>query len=362
MNKVFLDIYLACNLGDDLFLDVFAKRYPSTQVTVNYPGNSYENFLSSFPNVQSIQYTLLLRVMRNLKLYDRLADYEYFAKKNDALVFLGGSIFRDEPYNDELYQQRIKLIKAFKKHGKKVHVIGANFGPIRSEKFVEEHRYLFSLCDDVCFRDTFSYELFKDLKCVSLAPDIIFSLPHKVTKKESNTVSISVIDFNHVPSIANLQADYISKMTALVKHLVQSGFQCKLYSFCDGEGDQETIGDILTSLDVQIKSAVQVFKYVGDLEDTLKSFSSSEFVVGARFHACILSQVFEQGLLPIIYSNKTLHMLDDLGLSSQIVEGRYIEKFEPEIDIDAVRVNKVNLAEVKNNALDHFKYLDEYLK
>jgi colanic acid/amylovoran biosynthesis protein len=362
MKKIFLDIYLAYNLGDDLFLDVFAKRYPNTQVTVSYPGNGYERFLSSYPNVQPIQYSPLLKVMRSLKLYDRLADYEYFAKKNDALVFLGGSIFRDEPYNNELYQERIKLIKAFKKHGKKVHVIGANFGPVRTDKFVEEHRYLFSLCDDVCFRDTFSYEIFKDLECVRLAPDIIFSLPHKVTKKESNTVSISVIDFNHVPSLANLQADYVSKMVGLVKHLIRSGFKCKLYSFCDKEGDEETIEGILSSLDEQNKHAVEAFKYVGDLDVTLQSFSSSEFVVGARFHACILSQVFGQGLLPIIYSNKTLHMLDDLGLSSQIVEGKYIEKFEPEIDIEAVKVNKVNLTEVKNDALGHFECLDAYLK
>jgi colanic acid/amylovoran biosynthesis protein len=149
--------------------------------------------------------------MRRLKLYDRLTDYGYFAKENDALVFLGGSIFRDEPYNNELYQERIKLIRKFKKHGKKVHIIGANFGPFRSKKFIEEHKYLFSLCDDVCFRDTFSYDIFKELKCVRLAPDIIFSLPHKVIKKESNTVSISVIDFNHVPSLANLQSDYVSK-------------------------------------------------------------------------------------------------------------------------------------------------------
>jgi colanic acid/amylovoran biosynthesis protein len=151
-------------------------------------------------------------------------------------------------------------------------------------------------------------------------------------------------------------------MGALIRHLICSGFQCKLYSFCDHEGDGKTIEDILSSLDAQNRNAVEVFKYLGDLDDTLHSFSSSEFVVGARFNACILSQVFGQGLLPIIYSNKTLHMLDDLGLSSQIVEGKYIEKFEPEIDIEAVKVNKVNLTEVKNNALGHFECLDAYLK
>ena len=33
-----------------------------------------------------------------------------------------------------------------------------------------------NLCDDVCFRDLYSYELFKDLSQVRYAPDIVFQM------------------------------------------------------------------------------------------------------------------------------------------------------------------------------------------
>ena len=42
MKRIFVDVYLAYNLGDDLFLDILSKKYPETEFTVNYVGNDYD--------------------------------------------------------------------------------------------------------------------------------------------------------------------------------------------------------------------------------------------------------------------------------------------------------------------------------
>lgn len=55
-------------------------------------------------------------------------------------------------------------------------IIGSNVGPIRSNEFIETISNIFKNAQDVCFRDSNSYELFKDMPTTRVATDIAFSL------------------------------------------------------------------------------------------------------------------------------------------------------------------------------------------
>ena len=136
MKKIFVDVYLSFNFGDDLFLEILAKKFPNSQLTVNYVGANYDDFLSRYKNVTRRKYTLVHKVLQNLKIKDTLTNYETIAQEQDALVFIGGSIFREESFHQPLYEDRMKMVEAFRALNNPVYVIGAKFGPVKTTQFV----------------------------------------------------------------------------------------------------------------------------------------------------------------------------------------------------------------------------------
>ena len=63
----------------------------------------------------------------------------------------------------------------------------------------------------------------------------------------------------------------------------------------------------------------EVVNYEGNIDEFLEKFESMENIIGTRFHSVILSQVFNQGLYPFIYSDKTLNVLRDIGLGQKSI-------------------------------------------
>ena len=102
MKRIFVDVYLSFNFGDDLFLDILAKKFPNCQFTVNYCGKNYDCFLKRYHNVNRREYNLAQKILQHLKIKDTLTNYDEIAREHDALVFIGGSIFREESYHSEL--------------------------------------------------------------------------------------------------------------------------------------------------------------------------------------------------------------------------------------------------------------------
>lgn len=200
MKKIFVDVYLAFNLGDDLFVDILSKKYPNTEFTLNYVGNNYDDFLKQYENVSRREYSLKDKILQKLSIKDTLTDYKSIAREHDAMIFIGGSIFRDEDYHQELYNYRNCILGEFEKLKKPVFVLGANFGPYKNMGFLNDYKKFFRRCKDVCFRDKYSYNLFKELKNVRYAPDIVFQLDlDKYKKEEKNEViGFSIIDVNLV--------------------------------------------------------------------------------------------------------------------------------------------------------------------
>ena len=61
MKKIFVDVYLSFNFGDDLFLDILAKRFPHSQFTVNYVGENYDEFLKDTQMLNVVRIPLFTR-------------------------------------------------------------------------------------------------------------------------------------------------------------------------------------------------------------------------------------------------------------------------------------------------------------
>ncbi|MCM3650419.1 polysaccharide pyruvyl transferase family protein [Metabacillus litoralis] len=363
MKKVFVDIYLQFNLGDDLFLDILAKKFPNSEFTINYLGNNYDQFISQYPNVKRRKYTLINKIGQRLKISDSITNYDRVADDHDALLFIGGSIFREEDYHNTLYQDRMKMVKEFKDRGKSVFILGANFGPFKSTEFLNDYKEFFKLCDDVCFRDLYSFNLFKNLPQVRYAPDIVFQMDIHDYKNNTDKkrIGFSIIDVRHKKGLSKFHNDYISSTVKSIESFVNKGYECCLMSFCEQEGDLQVINEIKSTLSSDTLNEVIVYEYKGKLKEAISLIASFNLFIAARFHANILALLLGIGVMPIIYSNKTTNMLKDINLTDVLVNMDELYKQSDENILIRSFNNKTNLEMTSNDAKNQFLKLNEFL-
>ncbi len=364
MKKIFVDVYLAFNLGDDLFLDLLAKKFPKTQFTVNYVGDNYDEFLIKYPNVTRRRYSIYDKILQKTRIKDTLTDYKTIAKQHDAMIFIGGSIFREESYHQSLYEDRLNLIEEFNQLEKPVFVLGSNFGPIKTNKFVEDYQHFFEKCYDVCFRDTNSYHLFQHMNNVRCEPDIVFQMEIKNEKKLDNKqqIGFSIIDVNHKDGLGKYKNQYIESTIKTIEYFVNKGYECCLMSFCEREGDLKTIQLILKQLDKSIHSKISVYEYKGDLEEALNVISNFKLFIAARFHANILAQLLEVPILPVIYSPKTANMLHDIGFKNTMIQMNQLEKMYDESVINSSFSNVLDISLIRKNSQNQFTKLKSFIE
>ena len=320
MTTVMTDCYLSHNLGDDLFLTTLISRYPHVQFMVS-ADRSYDFLRGMFPNVN-----LLIQPNHCSNLISK--SFWYFIKKyrhnkavrsSDVLVTIGGSLYWEQSGNKSL---KARIDEARRLHGdrqkareaKHYVVIGANFGPWHSDSFLNYYRdYFAHNCDDVCFRDHYSADLFSDIPMVRMAPDVLFGVQLPQVPKRHKAF-FSVIDPNHPKyCMSSAQVDaYHRMMVALIQRYADRGYELVLCSFCHAEGDERAMERLSSALQGQGMS-VKLIRYRNNMHEVLEELASSEIVVGSRFHATILGLSAGVAVLPVMYSAKTAHVLEDIG-------------------------------------------------
>lgn len=363
MKKIFVDIYLQFNLGDDLFLDILAKKYPNCKFTLNYLGKGYNRFLEDYSNVMTRKYTFFDKVGQKLKIKDSITNYDEVAEAHDALLFIGGSIFREESYHRSLYEERFNMISEFNRRKKPIFILGANFGPFSTDAFYDDYKKLFQMCDDVCFRDSYSYHLYKDLPQVRYAPDIVFQMDttEYMTIEEKDRIGFSIIDVTHKQGLAKFSKEYIETTIKSIELLTKKGYTCYLMSFCEKEGDIHVINQIKQGLTPEAIKGIQIYEYKGNLIEAMRIMASFKLFFAARFHANIIGLIMNAGIMPIIYNDKTTNMLEDLKLNSILVTMNNLKLQHSEKFIESAFHNKTSLEKVKNESHKQFAKLSQFI-
>lgn len=311
MKKVFLYAYDKQNLGDDLFVHTITKRYPKAKFYL-WSDKQNQSVFRCLPNLK-----VLDQSSRFIRFLDRLrpslaARYRaWLEKRCDAVVYIGGSIFMEY----ENWEQILTWWE-YEAENRPFYVLGANFGPYQTPAFRDNYAEVFAKMQDVCFRDTYSYELFANVPTVRQASDILFAYPMPQVPVKEKQVFVSVIecasrDDSH--GLKSLDGRYVRGMAELLKGYLEQGYTPVLCSFCKHEGDELGIRKIQDALG---DAPVQTLFYNGtNAEEIVKTMAESELVIGTRFHATILALAAGRPVLPIIYSDKTLHVLEDLGFA-----------------------------------------------
>lgn len=360
MKKILVDAYTNLNFGDDLFLKILFDKYPNVKWILDIKDKTYKDIYKNYNNVKvkSFLFEFKKKVKRKLK----IKEGKNIFNKYDALVFIGGSIFmQNQGWQYRLNSRKI-LIKSFIEKKAPFFVIGSNFGPYEDKVFLNEYKEILSKAEDVCFRDTYSYEKFKEYKNIRVEPDIVFQLKPKNIEKKKKSIGISLIELKDREDLSEYREIYIKKIKDIIEAGVSRGYNFTLFSFCERQGDLQIINDVVNLINNKYKKQISIVNYNGNIEEFLVKFESMENIIGTRFHACILSQVFSQGLYPIIYSDKTYNVLKDIGLYKEYTYIRDLDKLDVNYLIDVISSNKLKDSSIFKKAEKQFEGLDSYFK
>lgn len=356
MKKIYLEAYLFKNLGDDLFVKIITERYKNirfyAQTREHYKKSTFNNNLKLYSNIG-------IGIIN--KLYENLFHkYNYVGKKLkdkcDYMVSIGGSIFMEK-------EDFSKVEKQFSIYddSKPLYILGANFGPYKTQKYKNFVKNILEKAQDVSFRDEKSYKEFNELKNVRFNSDIVFGLNlDNIEIKDSNNVVISVVECN-LKGLAKEKEEYEKLLLQLIHILITKGYNITLMSFCKKQGDEKVIKSLCKRCNTSEKKHIKKFYYRGNIDEALEEIAQSKIVIGSRFHANIIGLLMKKKVIPIAYSDKTINVLKDLSFKGNIIDIRNLKN----VNIDKLDIENIEtISSLDSNissARNQFKKLDEVL-
>lgn len=354
--RVMIYAYTNYNLGDDLLIQTLCKRYSNVKFVL-YSSPDYKNVFQDCDNLKIISnknlvsriFNFIGRLFKKNNVSERL-----LAKQCDACVCITGSLF----IQGENWQQYLEYMKSRQVNGVPYFQLGSNFGPYTNHKFYEGFKDFFANCEDVCFRERYSYELFAELDNVRYAPDVIFTGKFPANKEEKQ-VCFSVISLKDREELVDFQEAYKKIIIDLCNYYLERNYIVNLMSFCKAEGDEIMVDEIMKEFSENERKKVITVLYQNNINEIISLISKSEVVIATRFHAMILGWCMKKKVLPIIYSPKMEHVIAEMKYFGPVVSiGEYekmrhvIERIEDMTSFDVTSICKE--AEKQFCKLDEF--------
>lgn len=326
-HRIFLQYYSRRNFGDDLFVRLFSEYFSDCKVELLCNPLYLPKKLG--PNVQISPFSWTALVAGLLQARARKAAVTKYAtklfawsvskgqKKAKASVLIGGSIFKDNPtqnqeicfdISSEIYRDYSFNSQVLSNRGE--FIIGANLGPAFHESYFEGMEQMVKQYRHVCLRDYASYCQLKNCPNVQYAPDVVFTMKPIRKIPAEKTVAIQVMDIAHHTSNRQIIQSYYTLLCSAIDWFRKREHKIYLVSFCKREGDEAGINCLLSR--IPDRQGIEVLRYTGEIDSVIDCFSNASFVIASRFHSLILAAVCGKPVFPISYSCKTSHYLQDL--------------------------------------------------
>ena len=129
------------------------------------------------------------------------------------------------------------------------------------------------------------------------------------------------------------------------------------------EGDEAGIERILAAMGCKDHPGVRVLRYDGtNAREMTEAIAGSGSVIATRFHAAILALAAGRPVLPVLYSDKTLHVLQDLAFAGMMPDLRDGTDWDVAACRRSLEQQKPMPAETISAAQGHFSKLDRLLR
>ncbi len=216
------------------------------------------------------------------------------------ILFSGGGSLLQNNTSDKSLNYYLAIIKLAKMFGKKVVIFAQGFEGITGEKQINNVKKTLKKCDLITVRDEISKRFLDSLGIESkLLCDPVYSLKLPPYNPQGY-VGIQLRKSNSMdPLFLENLSDGITRYF--------KGKKIKIYPFEKNYdmGICEEFAQILKRK--QRDMSVEVVSNTSILH-IIKEFSTLEYLIAMRFHACVLGAMYGIKTMPIIYDNKVLNM------------------------------------------------------
>ena len=105
--------------------------------------------------------------------------------------------------------------------------------------------------------------------------------------------------------------------------------------------------------------------YEGNIDKILQQLSNSELIVASRFHANVLAIKMQTKLVPLVYSEKTTNVLNDLHFNGEIIPIECMRQYNLDELVHRCpdgKCESINMNELSKSAERQFYRMEEYLE
>lgn len=329
-SKVLLFGYSRANFGDDLFIYMLAKKYEQVEFFIHIKEEKYKKTFYGIENIHCLEEE---RELRKVEI-----------EQYDAFCYVGGSIFIESEYAWHEAREFQWFIKKCKEQLKPFFYITCNFGPYKTQEYLDKIRENFALATGVCVRDKNTYNLFKDIPTVKYAPDMVLAYQIELPKKETKSVGISIINLEIRDKLKHKQSIYEDFIKRIIIKFAKRGYKVSLVSFCEFEEDKIAMERIKKSVPEEYQKNIKELTYQCDIEKFIEEYSKINYMVCTRFHSLILSILARQKIYNLCYSKKQSNFISDYKLFRKVV---MISDIEYEIILRKYHFQKASIIKTK---------------
>lgn len=272
--KMLLDGYFDHNIGDDLMLTLAANGLGGHELYIP----------SDKVRIQNVEYT-------NAK-----TGFDVYVK------VLGSGFYI---YNAKGIYYRLREMHRETRAAKRRAVLGCNITEMKEGAMLNLIKTHLKTFDFITVRDTFSYDYIKEHISganVGVYPDIVFSLPDDMIPdaESENLLGISVHNM----------ADCVSLAEAADRYIAETGGRVLLLCFDSGaENDMAAAERVKAASKNSGRLEAVPYETISGM---LTQMKRCKCILGVRFHSVVLSARMGIPFVPLMYSSKTSHVLDDL--------------------------------------------------
>ena len=296
--KIILDAWFDNNFGDDLFINTVLNRYPEDEFYVFWE--------RVHPAVldQAKAYSRLKILPGNCSMMENMAF--------DGYIQVGGDVYMN--WGD--YSRRIRTMRAVKKAGGFVALLGFSLYETYCEETKADLRTMMGLADVIVVRDSTSAQRLKtiapDVSIIN-SSDMAFAGEYCKPEKTDREV-LGIAPRRKYMAKDEDHSAYCEAMAVIADGWLANHPQgtARFLALSTGDFDDIAVSREIMGM-MQHGQRAEVVGYDGDMDAFVAAMGGCSAMLPTRFHALVFALMFGIPFVPVTYEVKLNQLLDELG-------------------------------------------------